>query len=102
MDLKQICWEYLDPTGVAHDSDIWRNFVTAVMNLRVPYNVRNLSLGAAMPLCVCDENYEIGTVKYKLCIFYYCVKMFLQEQHFSNQLRGRHQTGKVMKLNGNV
>jgi hypothetical protein len=32
------------------------------------------------------------------CILYYCVKMFLQQQHVSTQLRRYHQAGIVMKL----
>jgi hypothetical protein len=38
--------------------------------------------------------YNVSTVKHNSCIFHYYVKMFLQKQHVSTQLRA----GIVMKL----
>jgi hypothetical protein len=40
---------------------------------------------------------NVSTVKHNSCIHYY-VKIFLQGQHVSTQLRGHHQASTVMKL----
>jgi hypothetical protein len=36
MDLGEIGWGGVDWTGLAQDSDKWRDLVNAVMKLRVP------------------------------------------------------------------
>jgi hypothetical protein len=60
--------------------------------------LKNLNLGLAIPLCLCDKYYKISTVKHNSFIFYYYVKMFLQKQHVSTHLRGHHQASVVMEL----
>ena len=41
MDLQEMGWGCVDWIDRAQDRYRWRAFVTAVMNLRVPYNVGN-------------------------------------------------------------
>ena len=41
MDLQEVGCVYMDWIGLARDRDIWRTLVSAVMNLRVPWNAGN-------------------------------------------------------------
>jgi hypothetical protein len=38
MDLREIGWDGMDCTGLAQDSDQWRDLVNTVTNLRIPHN----------------------------------------------------------------
>ena len=43
VDFRESGWGGMDCTDLAKDRDRWRALVSAVMNLRVPYNVRKFS-----------------------------------------------------------
>jgi len=41
MDLQEVGYVYMDWMGLAQDRDRWRTLVSAVMNIRVPWNAGN-------------------------------------------------------------
>jgi hypothetical protein len=43
MDLKEIGWEGVGCTHLAHDRDQWQDLVNTVTNLQVAYNAGNLT-----------------------------------------------------------
>jgi hypothetical protein len=36
MDLREVGWDGMDWIDLAHDRELWKTHVNAVMNLRVP------------------------------------------------------------------
>jgi hypothetical protein len=62
MDLQEVGCGYVDWTGLAQDGDKWRTLVSAVMNLRVPYNEGNFLI-SCKPVCFSRRTLHHGVSK---------------------------------------
>ena len=63
MDLHEVGCGYMDWIGLAQDREGWRTLVSAVMNLRVPYNVGNF-LTTCKPVSFSRMTLHHGVNKY--------------------------------------
>jgi hypothetical protein len=63
MDLQEVgCW-HVDWIGLAQDRDRWRTLMSAVMNLRVPWNAGNY-LTSCKPVSCSGRTLHHGVSKY--------------------------------------
>jgi len=62
MDLQEVGCGYMDWIGLAQDSDGCRRLVSAVMNLRVPWNGRNF-LTSCKPVSISRRTLHHGVSK---------------------------------------
>jgi len=62
-DLQDVGCKYMDWIGMAKDRDRWRKLVSAVMNLRVPWNAGN-SLTSCKPVSFLRKTLRHGVSKY--------------------------------------
>ena len=66
MDLQEVECGYMDWIGLAHDRDRWWTLVSAVMNLRVPWNAGNF-LTSCKPVSFSRRTLHHGVSKYTYC-----------------------------------
>jgi len=62
MDLREVGCGYMDWIGLAHDRDRWRTLVSAVMNLRVPWNAEKF-LTSCKPVSFSRRTLHYGVSK---------------------------------------
>ena len=62
MDLQEVGFGYMDWIGLAQDKDRWRTLVSAVMNLRVPWNTGNF-LTSCKPVSFLRRTLHYGISK---------------------------------------
>ena len=66
MDLQEVGYGYVDWIGLAQDRNGWRTLVSAVMNLRVPWNVGNF-LTSCKPVSCSGRTLYHGVSKLGRC-----------------------------------
>ena len=110
MDLQDVGCGYMDWIGLAQDTDRWRTLVSAVMNLRVPWNAGNF-LTSCKPVSFSRRTLHHGVSKCnvldasRITVFltlYVPLRKVLLSNIITSIISNRKELGHLLTFSSNV